>query len=170
MNTASPTTYIPVGRIGSTYGIRGWLKILSYAESGSHLLQYRPWYLTSDQVTWKPVLVEESRLHGNNIIVKLPGIYTPEAARLITGKMIAIEKSQLPPLKQNEYYWSDLKGLTVINKTGERLGTVIYLIETGSNDVLVVKGTKEQAIPYLPEVILHISLEKKEILVDWEEL
>ncbi len=84
---------------------------------------------------------------------------------------MAILRSQLPTLKEDEYYWSDLIGLTVINKEGVELGIVNYLIETGSNDVLVIKSSdgKEHAIPYLPKrVILNIDLEKRLIEVDWE--
>lgn len=170
MNKANEA-YITVGKIGSTYGIQGWLKIFSYTEFGASILEYAPWYISSDQSHWEPIEIEDGRLHNNSIIVKLKDINTPEAARLFTGKTIAIRREQLPDLKKDEYYWSDLEGLTVINQRGEILGTVIYLIETGSNDVLVVKlaNNKEEAIPYLPgSVVLSVDLEKKEIHVNWE--
>lgn len=164
-------TYIPVGKFGTAYGIRGWLKIHSYTEFGANILEYTPWYIEDTQTTWKMVKVEDAREHGKGIIVKLPDIDTPEAARLLTGKLIAIHRSQLPVLKEDEYYWSDLIGLTVINKDGSTMGKVIYIMETGSNDVLVVKGEHEQAIPFLLDsVIKKVDLEKKEIHVDWELL
>ena len=112
-----------------------------------------------------------SREHGKGIVVKFANYDTPEQSRLLTGKNIAITRSQLPPLKKGEYYWSDLKGLTVINQKGVELGKVTYIIATGSNDVLVVKGDKEIAIPYLlDEVIKSIDLELGQILVDWEDI
>lgn len=115
--------------------------------------------------------IEDARAHGNTIIVKLADLNTPEAARLLTGIEIAIKRTQLPTLEKNEYYWSDLIGLTVINKNGEVLGKVIYLIATGSNDVLIVKGENEHAIPYFfGEVVLSVDLAKQEIQVDWELL
>ena len=83
--------------------------------------------------------------------------------------MIAITRAQLPALPKNEYYWSDLEGLTVINQAGVVLGKVIYLIATGSNDVLVIKGDKELAIPYLQdEVITQVDLENGVIHVNWD--
>jgi 16S rRNA processing protein RimM len=168
--------HIIVGKIGSTYGIHGWLKVHAYTEFSTDILNYKPWYLSfgndsNETVEAKPYKVEDGRIHGNSIIVKFAGINSPEEGRLLTGATIYVERSQLPPLKDNEYYWSDLIGLTVINKNGERLGKVIYLMATGSNDVLIVKGEKEFAIPYLlDKVILNVDLSKQEIYVDWELL
>ena len=161
--------YIVIGKIGATYGIRGWLKIHSYTEFGANILEYKPWYLSRLQNEWYAVDVEDGKMHGKGVIAKFAGVNSPEEARLLIGKEIAIHRSQLPTLQKNEYYWSDLEGLTVINQAGQTLGKVIYLIETGSNDVLVIKGDKEYAIPYLPgTVILNVDLEKHEIHVDWE--
>ncbi len=165
------TAYIIVGKVGSTYGLRGWLKIRTYTDFGANILNYTTWYLALGSDEWKTFDLEEGRIHGNGIIAKLAGINSPEEGRLLTGVTIAVKRSQLPPLKQNEYYWSDLIGLSVINKQGKKLGEVIYLMETGSNDVLVVKGDKEFAIPYLfGKVVLNVDLIKNEILVDWELL
>ncbi|MBX3709765.1 MAG: ribosome maturation factor RimM [Gammaproteobacteria bacterium] len=165
------TGHVIVGKVGATYGIHGWLKIHAYTEYAANILEYRPWYIKHENSTWIAVEVDSGRMHGSSIIAKLAGVNTPEEARLFTGATIAVARSQLPQLKENEYYWSDLIGLTVINKNGEVLGTVIYLMETGSNDVLVIKGEKEHAIPYLlGTVIIKVDLAKQEIHVDWELL
>lgn len=149
--------------------MQGWLKISAYTECGPAILNYVPWYLSKDGKEWKEIRVEEGRVHGKGIIAKLTGIDSPEEASLLTGTLIGIDRTNLPELKQGDFYWSDLIGLTVINKDGTTLGKVSHLIETGSNDVLVIKGEKEHAIPYLPgSVILNIDLQKKEIQVDWE--
>jgi 16S rRNA processing protein RimM len=162
-------TYIKVGKIGATYGIKGWLKIHTFTEFGASILEYKPWYIARDNEEWRAIDIEDGKIHGNGIIAKFASCNNPEEARLLTGNNIAILRSQLPALSKDEFYWSDLEGLTVINKNGEILGKVVYLIETGSNDVLVVKGTKEHAIPYLPgSVVLSVDLEKQEIHVDWE--
>lgn len=164
----SEEKHIIVGKIGSTYGVKGWVKVISFTEIALDILNFSPWYLESP-TGWEKIKVEDGRPHGKAIVVKLPGYNAPEQARLLTGKKIAVTQSQLPALEKGEYYWSDLEGLSVINQHNEVLGKVIYLINTGANDVLVVKGDKEHAIPYLPgTVILKIDLEKKEIHVDWE--
>ncbi len=162
--------FIVVGKVGSTYGVQGWLKVLSYTEWTNNILQYSPWYIESKD-DWQAIAVTECREHGKGVVVKFAGYDTPEQSRTLTGKNIAITRSQLPTLTKGEYYWSDLKGLTVLNQAGVNLGKVIYIMATGSNDVLVVKGDKEHAIPYLPdEVIKNIDLEKGIIYVDWEEI
>lgn len=162
------TDYIVVGKLGSAYGIKGWLKVQSFTDPITNIETYSPWYLKNgDQ--WEPIEVQESREHGKTIVAKLSGLNTPEQARLLTGKEIAIKRSQLPSLAKNEYYWSDLEGLTVINQHNQVLGKIAYLIETGANDVLVVKGDKEFAIPYLQgDVIKNIDLASKIMHVDWE--
>lgn len=161
--------HIVVGKIGSTYGVKGWLKIHTYTEFGDNILKFHPWFLQKNNGPWVSIQIENSRLHNKGIIVKFPGIDTPEQARLLTGSLIGVTQDQLPPLGKNEYYWSDLIGLTVINQNGQVLGKVSYLMETGSNDVLVVKGEKEHAIPYLlGRYITSIDLTKQEIHVDWE--
>ena len=87
-------------------------------------------------------------------------------AKTYTNIDICINREQLPKLPKGEYYWSDLEGLTVINKSGKKLGTVDHLIATGSNDVLVLENNI--MIPYIDDVILEIDLKEKIIQVDWE--
>jgi 16S rRNA processing protein RimM len=86
------------------------------------------------------------------------------------GCEIGIRRDQLPGTAPGEYYWRDLQGLTVVTIKGELLGTVDHLIETGANDVLVVKGERERLIPFvLDQVIVNVDLEKREIQIDWDK-
>lgn len=165
------TEYVIIGKFASTFGIHGWIKVKAYTEFGANILDYHPWYVQREQNTWTPIEVESSRIQGDAVMVKIANIDSPEQARLLTNSTIAIIRSQLPELEENEYYWSDLIGLTVIDQHGKTLGKVAFIMETGSNDVLVVKGEKEHAIPYLMgKVITSIDLDKQEIHVDWELL
>lgn len=161
------TEFVVIGKIGTPYGVKGWVKILSFTEVVDQILEYDPWYL-EDENGWRPIDVMDGGTHGKGIIAKLKGFDTPEQSRLLTGLKISIKRSQLAPLKNDEYYWRDLEGLTVINHEGKILGTIQYLMETGANDVLVVKNEKEHAIPYIKEVVLSIDLEKREMRVKWE--
>lgn len=173
--------YVIVGKIGSTYGVHGWLKIRSYTEFGTDILNYSPWFLSTNTEAKDlvAVTVEEGRVHGKGIIVKLKEYHSKEHAQELNQRIIFIDHSQLPKLQHNEYYWSDLIGLTVINQAnGTVIGKVKQLIATGSNDVMIVEtmpntegppAPKQIAIPYLPErVVLGIDLNKGEIVVNWE--
>jgi 16S rRNA processing protein RimM len=162
--------YITVGKLGAAFGVKGWLKVHSFTENIDNILGYSPWYLSCNKKDWAPITIEDGRNHSNGIIVKFKDINTPEKARLLTGYMIAISRSQLAVLKKDEYYWTDLEGLTVINKDGSTLGKITHLIATGSNDVLVVNnGEYELLIPYLlNNTVLNVELEKSVIYVDWD--
>lgn len=163
--------YIIVGKIGAPYGVRGWVKIQSFTEPLENILHYQPWFFADKQNNWQEVATESRQVHGLSLMAKFADVDSPEAARLLTGKTIAIPRDLLPKLNNDEYYWSDLQGLTVLDKEGKALGIVTSLMETGANDVLIVKGEKEFAVPYLPgKSILSIDLEKREIRVDWEPI
>lgn len=164
----STDEYVIVGKIGATYGIKGWLKIQSFTETMLGIVEFNPWYIERGN-EWQAIDIEDGRQHGNTVIVKLKGLNNPEQARLLTGKKIAVKQSQLPALKKDEYYWRDLEGLTVKNQRGEVLGTIAYLLATGANDVIVIKGDKEYGIPYLPgKVVKSIDLVSRIMTVDWE--
>lgn len=166
--TKSSDEYVTVGKIGAPFGIKGWVKVHSFTDGLKSIFEYHPWYL-EDTHGWQAIKVTDGREHGKALIVKLIGYDTPEQVRALTGKLIGIKRSQLPPLKKDEYYWSDLEGLNVIDQHGKVLGKIIYLLETGSNDVMVIKNEKEHAIPYLPgTVVLSVDLEKREMHVNWE--
>lgn len=162
--------FVALGKIGKPYGLKGWLTVISYTQPASNILSYQPWYLF-EKDHWIPLKTKAIREFNQKIMVQVENIITPEEARLYTGKTIGILESQLPHLNENEYYWRDLEGLTVIDQHQQRLGTVHYLMETGSNDVLIIQGDKEFAIPYLiGDVIQQVDLQNRIIYVQWELL
>ncbi|MCK4608309.1 MAG: ribosome maturation factor RimM [Gammaproteobacteria bacterium] len=162
---------IVIGRFGKTYGIKGWLQIISFTDPKEKILTYKPWYIRQNQ-TWQEIIPENSAQHAQKIVVKLSKIETPQDARSYTNLDIAIDHEQLPELPADEYYWTDLEGLTVIDTNGNKLGIVDHLMATGANDVFVVTDANKQQhlIPYLDQVIVKINLEQKTILVEWEVL
>lgn len=157
-----------IGRIGAAYGVKGWLKIHSFTEPRENIFNYSPWFIKK-QDKWQPIEIAGFAEHTPQMVILFAGCNDRETAQLYTGAEIAIERKQLPKLAQNEYYWSDLEGLTVINTENIVLGTIDYLFETGSNDVLVVKGDKQYLIPFLlDQFILAVDLPNKTILVAWD--
>jgi 16S rRNA processing protein RimM len=156
-----------VGRFGRPFGVKGWVKVISYTRPADKILDYTPWYIKIEK-TWVVSHIISGKLHGTEIIVHLENCFDRNKASALTNVDIAIDKSQLPKLDPDEFYWDDLIGLLVVNTKNEELGRVDYLIETGSNDVLVVKGVKEYLIPYIDTVVLEVDLKSQKIVVDWD--
>ncbi|QGM81556.1 ribosome maturation factor RimM [Otariodibacter oris] len=164
-----------VGKLGSTYGIRGWLRLYSSTEYSESIFDYQPWFLNI-KGQWQEVELETWRYHNNDLIVKLVGTDDRESAQLLTNMEIGVDLSCFPKLEEGDYYWHDLIGCEVINLDGYNMGKVTELMETGSNDVLVVQasskdafGKQERLIPFLYEqVVKRVDLTTKIIEVDWD--
>lgn len=160
-----------VGRINGLFGVKGWVKVFSYTRPMANLLQYRPWQLKQNQnQTWQSVAIQEAAEHGKGLIARIDGCHDRDTAALWLGADIGVFRHQLPPSNDKEgYYWFDLIGLQVVNQTQSALGRVDSLIETGANDVLVVKGERERLIPFVFEhVILNVDLNAGVIQVNWD--
>jgi len=162
-------TRVSIGRINGLYGVRGWIKVFSYARPITNILNYSPWQLYQHG-QWQTVSLSEGQAHGKGIIVRLDSISNRDEAARLVGSEIAVNREQLPPTPKGEYYWADLIGLTVVNREDITLGQVDHLLETGANDVLVVKGERERLIPFLPEqVVVDVDLAQSVLRVDWDE-
>lgn len=163
-----------IGRITSVFGVKGWLKVFSYTDPKDGILNYRDWTLLLDGKRI-PIRLEEGRRQGQGIVVRLKGIDDREVARTYCGAEIRVPTEQLPELPEGEFYWHQLEGLDVFTVEGECLGKVHHLLETGSNDVLVVHATagsidqRERLIPYLPDqMVQQVDLKGSRMVVDWD--
>ena len=75
----------------------------------------------------------------------------------------------MPALESGEYYWADLMGLEVSTRQGDILGVVEKILETGANDVLVIRGEREHLVPYVPgQYVLSVDLAASVMVVDWD--
>lgn len=150
------------------FGVKGWLKILSYTAPKTNILNYSPWQLRKDEAV-QEVEVVQGNAHGTGVIARLAGIDDRDAAAKLQGADIEILYSQLPESGDGSYYWADLIGLKVVTTQGLDLGSVDHLMETGANDVLVVRGEKERLIPFLQgQTVIRIDLDGKLLVVDWD--
>ena len=92
-----------------------------------------------------------------------------DATNCCIGQSISIPASELPPLAQDEYFWTQLEGLEAIDIAGNSVGVVDYLFETGANDVLVVKqDAREILVPCVADVVRRVDLEKGVVELNWE--
>jgi 16S rRNA processing protein RimM len=166
--------FLPVGKIVGAHGVKGNLKIYSYAESvsvfkpGSSILVSRAGKIEKNYtIKWvKP--------HGKSILLSFKGIENRNAAEALIGSELFIDRTALPELEEGVYYWVDIIGLSVFTADNRYIGRVESIMATGSNDVFVVKDPKkenqnETLIPAIESVVLEIDFEHKRIRVNLPE-
>jgi 16S rRNA processing protein RimM len=174
------SSMVIMGRIAAAQGIRGWVKIQPYTEYLDSLLDYQTWWIGPEQGPWREVTVQQCEVHNKTLAAQLPDCPDRSAAEKLKGLLIAVPRSSLPQQTGDEYYWSDLIGLAVVNETGVQLGTVAKLLETGANQVLSVTPVLSETqvltgigkggeilIPFVSTAIKQVDLKSKVIRVDW---
>jgi 16S rRNA processing protein RimM len=162
------TQPVILGRISGLFGVRGWVKVYSYTDPREAVLEYDRWLLSGNN-GWREATVAEGQRHGKTVIVRIEGYDDRDQAAGLIGTDIGVPRELLPETGGDQYYWSDLEGLNVVDRDGTVLGKVDHLLETGANDVMVVKGEKERLIPFvMDKVVLGVDLARSEISVDWE--
>jgi 16S rRNA processing protein RimM len=168
--------WLAVGKITGCYGLQGWVKIHSYTEPGENFLSFGRWKICRRGV-FEPIEFDRGRRHGKGLVAHIAGVDDRTLAEAYQGLEVLAPEENLPRLEEGDFYWYQLQGLRVWCLDGENrllLGEVDYLIETGANDVLVVRAAegsiddRERLIPYLPgDVVTRVDLEQGEIEVDW---
>jgi 16S rRNA processing protein RimM len=164
----SEQQHVSVGKVSGVFGIKGWVKVFSFTDPRENILTYSPWLLIKGDET-KSVDVTDGQLQGKTIVAQLNGFNDRDQAASLMGWDIFITRDQLPKAASGEYYWSELIGLAVENVQGVQLGVVDSLLETGANDVMIVQGERERAIPFLQgKTIINVDMDAGRIIVDWD--
>ena len=164
---------IVLGKIYSVHGVRGEVKVYSFTDPLDNLLDYRHWTLRRDAEVRQAELVS-GRVQAKSLVVKLKGLDDRDVARTFAGFDICVPRSLLPVLAAGDYYWHQLEGLKVVDQQGQLLGRVDHLLETGANDVLVVRpcpgslDDRERLLPYTEQCVQSIDLAGGEMRVDWD--
>ncbi len=169
---------ISIATIVGVHGIKGWVKVRINLEDPASLTSLSPKQLTDSRGNRvRSVDITAVRSLGKGSIAKLAGVDDRNAAELLRGHSIHIPESSLPGLSDGEFYWRDLIGCRVelsVDDKNLSLGCVDHLIETGANDVLVVRPTeesiddRERLIPWLEDdVIVAVDIESQRISVRW---
>ena len=162
---------LSIGKIVGAHGIRGAVKVYSYAESPSIFRPDREILLEDTRACRQTLCIQWVRSHKGRVLLSFKGIDTRNDAEALIGSALFINKEELPELESGTYYWTDIIGLAVYRSDGRYLGKITSILPTGSNDVYVVRGEsdKEILIPALESVVLEIDLEKKNMRVDLPE-
>ncbi len=159
--------WVILGRISGLFGVKGWVKVFSHTSPRTNILDYSSWYLAQDG-GWEEFQLEAGKAHGKGIIAQLRGCSDRDLAAELVGREIAIRREQLPAAEEGRFYWADLEGLQVRTTEGTDLGRVDHLLETGANDVMVVKGERERLLPFIDQVISEVDLDGGVITVEWD--
>ncbi|MDO4643272.1 MAG: ribosome maturation factor RimM [Cardiobacteriaceae bacterium] len=166
------TADIIVGRIVGVHGIRGQVKVHSDCRPRESLFQYKNFIARQDNHPEISLQLLRGQITHKGLIATFSNISDRDQAMTLRGYTLSITRSQLPQLKGDQFYWTDLIGMRIENRQGIILGKVKELFETGANDVLVVEKTgshNEMLIPFIrPRYIEQIDLNNKVIHVDWE--
>ncbi len=160
--------YLSVGRVLRPHGVRGELRVEIITDYPERLTQHAYFYLAhpdSPDVT-RRYPVEGLRFHTQVLLLKLDGCDDRNAADELRGMLVQIPVEEAVPLEEGEYYLFQLVGVRVETESGEWLGQVVDVIETGANDVYVVRGPQgEVLLPAIDDVILDLDLESKRMVV-----
>lgn len=163
---------IVLGRIVAPFGVQGWLRVHPFGDDPEAWCRMPQWWLAADAgapaASWKAHALEALKLHGDGVVAKLAGIDDRDASEALGSCYIGAPREALPVPAQDEYYWSDLIGLAVVNMQDQGLGRVKSLIETGAHQVLVVAdGEGEKLLPFIGQVVRAVDVAKGVIRVEW---
>jgi len=191
----SPDTPVALGRVTAPFRTRGWIRVRPYTRRAADILRYRRWHIGGGA----PFEVAACRVHrAGEVVASLATVNDRTAAAALAGLDVTVPRAQLAPLAEGEHYWRQLHGLRVVQgggcsaendgrdsgnggcdsgngdadpgNDGGGLGSVAGLMETGANDVLVVRdgGGGEQLIPWTAQVVREVNLARGFIRVDWD--
>lgn len=174
-----PADAIEVGRIADAWGIKGWFKVLPHSASPEALFSSRRWYLLPSERGAKTfsgtalLRVKEAKEHSDTIVASAQEVDDRSAAEALRGARIFVPRSSFPTAAEDEYYWVDLIGLTVVNREGMVLGEVKELLSTGPQTVLVIAyeaegKPAERMIPFVSAYVDGVDLPARRITVDWQ--
>ena len=172
-----PADLTPVGHITGAYGIRGGIRVSPYSTDADALLNVKTWWL--DKPSLHPVEVRTAKMHSGDVVATLAGLLDRDAAEALKGASVQVSRAEFPALPEDEYYWSDLIGLDVVNLQGEALGKVTDMMHNGAQSILRIapvpvqdavepdEKAQERLIPFVDQFVKTVDLEAKKITVDW---
>ncbi len=167
-STGSPSSggpvFIAVGRLRRPHGVQGEIQMDVLTDFPERMRAGKTIYIGD---THEPMRLTGVRGHDRAMILRFPGIESPEAVGRFRNMVVYVKADELPKLPEGEYYHHQLLGLSVVDESGQALGSLSDILETGANDVYVVKTAegKELLLPAIEEVILEVNLERGEMRV-----
>ncbi|MBP7079510.1 MAG: ribosome maturation factor RimM [Rhodocyclaceae bacterium] len=164
---------IVLGRIVAPYGVQGWLRLHAFGDEPLAWGQMQNLWFSADENAqaehWRAIDLEQVKNHGDKVVIKFKDISDRDSAERFAPCFVGAPREALPKTSADEYYWSDLIGLTVVNLSDANLGKVKTLLESGANAVLVVEGPdRQRLLPFVAQIVKSVDLKRKLVVVDWE--
>jgi len=158
-NTGSPTgepLYLSVGFFRRPHGVHGEIIMDLHTDFPERMKKGRKIFVGEDH---KPMTFENVRPHAHGMLIKLKGVDTPEGAGMYRNQWVYVKKKDAPALPDGQYYKHELFGLKVVDENDQPLGDLVEIIETGANDVYVVRDEsgREILLPAIPSVVLDLQ-------------
>ena len=152
-----PEQYLEVGKVTSTHGVMGEVRVQPWADSPEFLCQFKTLYV--DQAHW-PIKVERARVHKNMVILKLEGVTDVPSALSMRNAILYIDRKDAA-LPEGSFFLADLMGLEVRDaQSGKVLGKIADIMNLPANNVYVVRGgERELLIPAVPQFIAETNVE-----------
>ena len=159
--------FIMVGKVVSTQGNKGEIKVLPLTDSTDRFKKLTRIFIRNN-IDRKTLKIEKIRIKENMVILKIENIENIKEAKMIVGSYLEVKRENAVKLTKGTYFVFEIIGLEVYNQNNIFLGKVDNVISTGSNDVYVVKSKdkEELFIPAIREVVKNIDLEKKRITIN----
>ena len=158
---------IPLGRLVNTHGVRGDLRLLPHSFPCRTLHPGLTVFLQDAQGQLSTHKVVGARPRAPFVIVKLDGVDSIDHAETLRDMTVAVEETVLPPLKDGEFYYYQVVGLTVRTTTGTEIGEIAQVFFSGGHDIWVVRqGEKEYLIPVTEEIVRSIDIPGKQAIID----
>ncbi len=160
------TDLICVGTIAGAYGVRGELRIKSFCTNPSDIETYTPLTDETGQKQFALALIGQIKSGFNARIV---GIDNKEDADALKGTKLFTERSNLPSLPDDEFYYSDLIGLQVFDTGGANIGKVKTIMNNGSDDLLEIQlasSSDTTFVPFTKEVVPTVDMDAGRIVID----
>ena len=154
--------FLETGKIVGTHGVRGGVRIQPWCDSPEFLCSFKKLYLDENGQDFLSVI--KLQPHGNIVIGILKGVDSIEAAEKYRNRVLYINRRDIK-LEAGRYFISDLLGCKVFDTdSGEALGEIVDVSETGANDVWHIKrGEKEYLIPNIPDVVIKVDIDGERV-------
>ncbi len=172
-NSSDNLNLIQIGQLKKPYGIKGWLWLFSYMDERDAIFDMSPWWIKTAKGL-QPLTVIKWRKQGSGLVAQFAEVTDRNIAETMNGVSIWASKDNLAQPEADEFYWSDLVGLTVLTQDHTCLGQIKELFETGANDVIVVipsansTDNEQRLIPWHKQTIVSVDLANKQVIVDWQ--